>query len=105
MERRVNLTIKMFNFWYFFWIVLSILMYLGLYFLLNNRNDKTKKWVVFGVLVFWLIFPVYILITPLTFGIMMLSDRSNFINYFQNIKEKINNFFLNKKKNLSTNED
>lgn len=80
-------------------------MYFGLYFLLKNRSDKTKKWVVFGVLFLWLIFPVYILITPLTFGIMMLSDRSNFINYFKNIKEKINKFFLNKKKNLSKSED
>ena len=35
--------VKMFNFWYFFWIFLSIACYVGLYLLLKNKSDKTKK--------------------------------------------------------------
>ena len=44
--------IKMFNFWYFFWIALSVGVFFGLYFLLKNKSDKTKKITLFSILVF-----------------------------------------------------
>lgn len=42
----------MFNFWYFFWIALSVGVFFGLYFLLKNKSDKTKKITLFSILVF-----------------------------------------------------
>ena len=44
--------IQMFNVWYFFWLVLSIEMFLGLYLLLRNKSEKTKKIVLFSFLAF-----------------------------------------------------
>ena len=43
--------VRMFNFWYFFWIVISVGAIVGLYFLLRNRSEKTKK-IVLGSLLF-----------------------------------------------------
>ena len=43
--------IQMFNFWYFFWIILSAGAIVGLYFLLRNKSDITKKIVLFSFLV------------------------------------------------------
>ena len=42
--------VRMFNFWYFFFILLSAGTCVGLYFLLRNRTDKTKKIVLFSIL-------------------------------------------------------
>ena len=42
--------IQMFNFWYFFWIILSAGAIVGLYFLLRNKSDRTKKIVLFSFL-------------------------------------------------------
>ncbi|MBQ7307616.1 MAG: YwaF family protein [Clostridia bacterium] len=47
--------VKMFNFWYFFWIFLSIACYVGLYFLLKNKSNKTKNIVLFSILVLALV--------------------------------------------------
>lgn len=47
--------VKMLNFWYFFWIVLTIGAAVGLYFALRNRSDKTKKIVLWSILVFALV--------------------------------------------------
>lgn len=47
--------IKFFNFWYFFWIAFGIGCYIGLYHLLKNRTDKTKKFVLFSILIFALV--------------------------------------------------
>lgn len=47
--------IRMFNFWYFFWIALSLGVFFGLYFLLRKRSDKTKKTVLFFILAFALL--------------------------------------------------
>ena len=44
--------IEMFNFWYFFWIVLSAGSIAGLYFLLKNRSEHTQKAVLFSMLAF-----------------------------------------------------
>lgn len=43
--------IKLCNFWYFFWVVLSIGSVIGLYFLLRHKSEKTKKWTLFILLV------------------------------------------------------
>lgn len=40
----------MFNFWYFFWLILAAGMTAGLYFLLKNRSVKTQKAVLFALL-------------------------------------------------------
>lgn len=47
--------IKMFNFWYFFWLIISIGTYIGLYYLLKNKKTKTQKIVLFSLLAFALI--------------------------------------------------
>lgn len=47
--------IKMFNFWYFLWIVLMAGAGVGLYFLLNNKTDKIKKIVLLSILFFALV--------------------------------------------------
>ena len=44
--------IAMFNGWYFFWLILSVGLIVGLYFLLRNRSATTKKVVLFSLLVF-----------------------------------------------------
>ena len=44
--------VKLFNFWYFFFIVLTAGVIVGLYFLLRNKSDKTKKIVLFSILLF-----------------------------------------------------
>ena len=47
--------IKLFNFWYFFWIILETGMFLGLYFLLRNRSVNVQKWTLFSILAIALI--------------------------------------------------
>ncbi len=47
--------IKLFNFWYFFWLIVVIGAYFGLYYFLKNKTVKTQKTVLFSILVFALI--------------------------------------------------
>lgn len=47
--------IAMFNGWYFFWLILSAVAVLGLYFGLRNKSVKVQKGVLFGLLVFGLL--------------------------------------------------
>ena len=47
--------IAMFNGWYFFWLALSAGAIVGLYFLLRNKTEFTKKAVLFGLLAFGLL--------------------------------------------------
>lgn len=47
--------IAMFNFWYFFWLILAAGATVGLYFLLRNRSAFTQKAVLFSILVFGLL--------------------------------------------------
>ncbi len=47
--------IQMFNFWYFFWIFLSIGSTVGLYFLLRRTSQRTQKIVLFSTLAFALV--------------------------------------------------
>ncbi len=47
--------IAMFNFWYFFWLILAAGLTVGLYFLLRNRSTSTQKAVLFGILAFGLL--------------------------------------------------
>ena len=47
--------IKLFNIWYFVAIVLSIGVFVGLYFLLRKKSEKTKKIVLFSILMFALV--------------------------------------------------
>ena len=42
--------IKLFNVWYFFWLILSAGAIVGLYFALRNKSDKTKNTVLFSFL-------------------------------------------------------
>ena len=56
--------IKMFNGWYFFWLILSIGCFLGLFFLLRKRSDKTKKIVLFSLLAFALVLHFLKLLIP-----------------------------------------
>lgn len=43
--------ISMFNFWYFFWLILAAGAIVGLYLLLKNCSVRTQKGVLFGLLV------------------------------------------------------
>ncbi len=47
--------IKMFNGWYFFWLILAAGAIVGLYYLLKDKSACTKKAVLFGLLVFGLL--------------------------------------------------
>lgn len=47
--------IKMFNGWYFFWLLLWTGVTLGLYYLLRNKTDMTKKIVLWSFLAFGLL--------------------------------------------------
>lgn len=47
--------IAMFNFWYFFWLILAAGATVGLYFLLKNRSTSTQKAILFGILAFGLL--------------------------------------------------
>lgn len=47
--------IEMFNVWYFIWIILSVGTYIGLYFLLRKKSEKTKRLVLFSILLFALL--------------------------------------------------
>ena len=47
--------IEMFNGWYFFWLLLSAGAIVGLYFLLRNRSETTKKAVLWSLLAFGLL--------------------------------------------------
>ncbi len=47
--------IAMFNFWYFFWLILAAGATVGLYFLLRNRSTSTQRAVLFGILAFGLL--------------------------------------------------
>ena len=40
----------MFNFWYFFWLILLGGLTVGLYYLLRNKSMKTQKIVLFSIL-------------------------------------------------------
>ncbi len=42
--------IKMFNLWYFFWLIILAGLTVGLYFLLRNRSQRTQKIVLFSIL-------------------------------------------------------
>ena len=47
--------VRMFNVWYFFWILIAIGIIVGLYFLLKNRSFQTKKWALFSIFAFALV--------------------------------------------------
>lgn len=42
--------IQMFNFWYFFWLLILSGITVGLYFLLRNKSTRTQKIVLFSIL-------------------------------------------------------
>lgn len=46
----LNMFIAMFNFWYFFWLILAAGATVGLYYLLRNRSVFTQKAVLFSLL-------------------------------------------------------
>lgn len=46
--------IEMFNFWYFFWVILLSGVTVGLYFLLKDKSTEAQKSVLFGILIFGL---------------------------------------------------
>ena len=56
--------VRMFNFWYFFWIFVCVGLTVGLYFWLRNKSDKTKKTVIFSILAFALALHFFKLIFP-----------------------------------------
>lgn len=49
------MNVQIFNGWYFFWLIISAGMFVGLYFLLRNKSEKTQKIVLFSILVFGIV--------------------------------------------------
>ncbi len=49
------MNIQMFNFWYWFWLIISLGSTVGLYFLLRNKSAKTQKIVLFSILILGLV--------------------------------------------------
>ena len=49
-KEMLNMFIAMFNFWYFFWLILAAGTIVGLYFGLRNRSEFTQKAVLFSLL-------------------------------------------------------
>ena len=58
------MTVEFFNLPYFIFIFIAVLIIIGLYFLLKNKSDKTKKWVLFGLLAFNLALHFFKLMFP-----------------------------------------
>ncbi|MBE5756303.1 MAG: hypothetical protein E7342_00720 [Clostridiales bacterium] len=56
--------VRMFNFWYFFWILIGAGLTALLYFLLKNKSDKVKKWAIFSILAFALVLHFLKLLIP-----------------------------------------
>ena len=54
-KEELNMFIAMFNFWYFFWLILAAGATVGLYFLLHNRSVFAQKAVLFSLLAFGLL--------------------------------------------------
>lgn len=73
--------VRMFNVWYFFWILIAIGIVVGLYFLLKNRSFQTKKWALFSIFAFALVLHfLKFLIPPYATNESILYRDSWFIN-------------------------
>lgn len=73
--------IEMFNGWYFLWIIISGGCFFALYFLLKNKSDKTRKIVLFSILVFALILHfLKMLFPPYSVDVNRMYRDSWFIN-------------------------
>lgn len=73
--------IAMFNGWYFFWLILSAGLIVGLYFLLRNRSTTTKKVVLFSLLAFgFLLHFLKVYIPPYSVDEARLLRDSWFVN-------------------------
>lgn len=75
------MNIQMFNGWYFLMLFICIGLVVGLYFILKNRTQKTKKIVLFSLLLFGLILHfLKFIIPPYSTDINRLYRDSWFIN-------------------------
>lgn len=75
------MAIDMFNFWYFFWIVISIGIGVGLYFLLQNRSEVTQRIVLLSVLIFSLVLHfLKLLLPPYNSDSSLLYNGAWFVN-------------------------
>ncbi len=73
--------IKLFNGWYFFWILLATGGILGLYFGLRNKGEKTKKIVLFSLLAFGLLLHfLKVFIPPYSVNESVKLSESWFVN-------------------------
>ena len=54
-KEALKMIIAMFNFWYFFWLILAVGAIVGLHFLLRNRSVFVQKSVLFALLAFGLL--------------------------------------------------
>lgn len=73
--------IQMLNGWYFFWIIISITTFIGLFFILRKTSQKTQKIVLFSLLVIALALHfLKALIPPYSTDINRLYRDSWFIN-------------------------
>ena len=75
------MVIKLFNGWYFFWILLAVGGILGLYFALKNKSDKTKKIVLFSLLALGLLLHfLKVFIPPYSVNEKVKLSESWFVN-------------------------
>lgn len=75
------MNIKMFNGWYFFWLILSLGSVIGCYFLLRKRRYETQKLVLFYIMLFAIALHfIKMLIPPYSLDAGRLLRDSWFIN-------------------------
>ena len=73
--------VKLGNFWYFFFIILSVGITLGLYFLFRNKSTKAKKILIGSLLIFnFALHYIRLLFPPYTGNIAMIWENAWFIN-------------------------
>ena len=93
--------VKMFNFWYFFWVVLTIGACVGLCYLLCDKSEKTQKIVLWSILAFALILHfLKALFPPYSTDIGRLYRDSWFVNICGANIALFPIFFLTKNKYL-----
>ena len=73
--------LKMFNIWYFFWILVSVGSCIGLYYLLRTKSEKTQKIVLWSILAFALLLHfLKLFIPPYSTTVSVKYSESWFVN-------------------------
>ena len=95
------MNIQLFNGWYFLFLIISISIFLGLYFILRHKSSKTIKITLFSILTFALLLHfLKLLIPPYSTNKSILLRDSWFINICAAHIALFPFFFLSKNKRI-----